>query len=459
MTLHHVAPNGGPGPGTELQPWDLATAETDVLPGDHVIIDGQYNQYFRPKVSGALGNPITYRAKSPAVHFSGAGLGVGWLKGVFEIVNVNHITTIGLGFKNSNYGGISVRGYCEGIEIWDTYFENCPVGVWATSTPEYGNQYGSVKNLKVSGTLCRTGGSAAVYLSGVDQFDIGYTDVDSMNGYAVVVRDGASNGNIHHSIVTNCKGGVSVACGASVINGIVIDSNFINMCVESGIFLNPTDGAINNSSLINNVSCKNVHNGLHLGNLGLRDGLKVINNTFALNGGQSIQCPEDNIELLKNIQINNNIVQGQWWFPLISQFANSCRNNLFTGTTFGVDYMVGDPMFNDPAGNDYTLKPGSLAEGTGDPEGAPATDINGYPREETDIGAYEDGSQPATLPPSPPSIPGGDPPVVDPPPNGDDPPVGPPPSDGGSSISLPLVAGGAVAVGVGMLVFAKKRRK
>ncbi len=63
---YYVSPTGSAGnPGTEVSPWSLAKANSDLTAGDTaILLNGSYSTQIAPSNSGTSGNPITYEAQN-----------------------------------------------------------------------------------------------------------------------------------------------------------------------------------------------------------------------------------------------------------------------------------------------------------------------------------------------------------------------------------------------------------
>ena len=87
--------------------------------------------------------------------------------------------------------------------------------------------------------------------------------------------------------------------------------------------------------------------------------------------------------------ISNSIVLG---FTLTSARGITAQYSRFDNQMDGTGNIVSDPLFVDPASENYHLQAGSPCMDSGTSEGAPSTDIDGTPRPQGagyDMGAYE----------------------------------------------------------------------
>lgn len=127
QTSFYVAPTGSnSNPGTFSQPWktiEYAANASQVKPGDTVYIRGGiYNEYIQQGISGAPGQPITYKnypGETPVITGSGT-----WR---WHILEQSHIRIEGLTFRDFQKGGIQIRARNDSItdvEIINCTFEN-----------------------------------------------------------------------------------------------------------------------------------------------------------------------------------------------------------------------------------------------------------------------------------------------------------------------------------------------
>jgi hypothetical protein len=123
-------------------------------------------------------------------------------------------------------------------------------------------------------------------------------------------------------------------------------------------------------------------------------GNKVWNNTVANNTINGIKTDLG----ASNTEVRNNIAYGNTG----SAFVNGGAGTIESNNLFGVD-----PLFMNPSGNDFKLKPDSRAVDAGAILSAVRTDLSGVARPQGrihDIGAYEFSGQPAASgPPAPPT--------------------------------------------------------
>ena len=163
----------------------------------------------------------------------------------------------------------------------------------------------------------------------------------------------------------------------------------------------------------NNIAYGNGFSGIHANNGSKMDIINntVYNNTRTGNGGNtgiSLQRTDD-MKIINNIAVSENNFGGK-----AIAFANSTNitidNNMVLGKVdndvAGADNgttIFEDPLFNNPANGDFSLKTGSPAINKAKKDLAPSNDYTGNERDsQPDLGAYESGSVAPPPPPPPP---------------------------------------------------------
>ena len=196
--------------------------------------------------------------------------------------------------------------------------------------------------------------------------------------------------------------------------------------VTAAVYVSSVPSGIQNLLIYNNILFTSTNSAPSNGFIFVNGGVNcwLYNNTLDANnqGGMGIQAGTG-----ANILIGNNIVSGMY-YPIVEQTAGiitGCDDNLYwynggpmyfyqaggfyflnqwMGWGYDTHAITASPGFNNEAGFDFSLQPGSAAMGTGANESAWfTTDITGAARPTAgawDIGAY---NPPVTLPPPPPA--------------------------------------------------------
>lgn len=155
--------------------------------------------------------------------------------------------------------------------------------------------------------------------------------------------------------------------------------------------------AIHNNLIVDNGECHGVY--IH----DTADSAALVVNNTLIGNEEALVVP--GAARAAGAYVGNNIVAGnRIGFRAVTDCGLSCpnfRNNLVynsmladyanTQNLEGVDGNIsGDPLFVDPANDDYSLQAESPAVGAGDPANAPDDDFNGDSRSGTpDMGAFE----------------------------------------------------------------------
>lgn len=229
------------------------------------------------------------------------------------------------------------------------------------------------------------------------QFEVRYNHIHH-GGYSTEgldVKDGSSNGTVHHNYIHDITS-VCLYLDAwdKVSENIEFHSNIIHDCEPyNGISLAAEQGGtIRNIRVYNNIIYRVKQNGVHIG-AGYHhpaENIFVYNNTFYENGytttgfGASIVIYNTQA---KNVVIRNNLgasTDAQIINP--AKIAATIENNLFirpqdkwNNETYGTNYVIGDPLFENAAARDFRLKAGSPAIGKATPATLPSVDFVGMP--------------------------------------------------------------------------------
>jgi hypothetical protein len=419
--------------GSAAAPWrTIQKAANTLVAGDTVYIRaGTYAERVQPQNSGSGGAYITFSADSGAVvTIDGSGISIpNGLDGLISIAGKSYIKISNLRVINSQGAGIRVDSASgtpsSNIVIQGNYTHNTVssgIGVWNSNhitvdgnQVELANNDGSQENLTIATT---------------DTFEIMYNHVHdggpgTNGGEGIDIKDGSSNGLVHHNQVDHIVNRVGILVDAWDKHeyNIEIYQNLIHHNANYGMSIgSEAGGLLETIKVYNNLIYSNYGYGITIRPDGsslhhpVKD-VTIINNTFANNGpvwggGMYIINPE-----VQNLILRNNLLSQNLEFQIVVDAvvpANQVTidHNLidgyrgYPGETYGTTYVTGNPKFTNPASNDFHLQFGSPAIDTGSLTGAPATDYasNLRPFNATgigtalpDIGAYEYGARGANI--------------------------------------------------------------
>ena len=420
--VYYVAPSGDDSnPGTETQPWrTIQKAANTLRAGDAVQIRaGTYRERVVPQNSGSDGNhQITYTAyPGETVTLDGSGVSVPVDEGLFYVTGLNYIQISGLRVIHSAYAGILIDNsghiIIEKNYTYDT--ASSGIGVW-------GSHHITIDGNEVE-LACSNGMQESLTVAGTDTFEAQGNHVhNGVAGYdkeGICVKDGAANGKVYRNHVHHTQAvGIYVDAWDKHSFNIEVFQNVVHDISSSGIALaSEQGGLLEHIRVYNNVSYHNKTTGLWLSGCcpgvashPLRD-LKIVNNTFYDNGwepwGGGIGI--DKNPGIQNVTIRNNLCSQNLSFQIavdaaVPTQALTVDHNLIDGyqggegEIYGGDPVVGNPLFVNPSGADFHLKPNSPVIDKGSPTGAPSDDFDGKRRPQDgdrdgiaafDIGAYE----------------------------------------------------------------------
>jgi len=418
---YYVAPSGhDSGPGTVGQPWrTLAKAAGAATAGDTVYIRaGTYNERLVPAHSGSAGAWITYVAypgETPVIDGTGVTLPAGW-GGLLEISGLSFVEIRGLRVQNAgpddNHAGILVEDSSH-VTIRDssTYdTASSGIGVWSS---DHVTVAGNTVEL-----ACNDGEQECITIAGTDVFEVRYNHVlnggpGSIGGEGIDVKDGSSNGTVHHNHVEGINRlGIYVDAWDKHTWNVDVYSNRVHGCGDDGIVLvSEAGGLLENVRVYNNVVYDNRYVGLEIANWGAPvpsrpiDGVEILNNTLHGNGwggwGGCILVDDPDAT---GVVIRNNVCSQNASFQVVVSPGVPMPvvdHNLIwsfvgeePGEIRGSAVVEAAPSFVNAAAGDFHLTAGSPAIDQGSPIAAPALDYDGGPRPQgaaTDLGAFEFG--------------------------------------------------------------------
>jgi len=442
MTTYYVAKTGNDtNPGTELHPFlTIQTAANISQAGDTVFVKaGIYNEKVTIKNSGSVGNWINFSAapgtSKDTVIIDGTNISnpIDW-DGLIVIKNSKFIKVYGFRVQNSTKSGIVVIGSANGGIKWShiTLENNHTYNTYNAGIQAYGGG----DNLIVDGNEIEGAANGGTGYFSQECLSIAY-NIDivevknntvhdcTMNGYGgggegIDLKDGVSNGLVHHNHVFNVVSvGIYIDAfsrhnyNIQVYNNIVHD---INRKWGIGLAAGCEHGGVlENVSFYNNIvyhcDLSGAYSELAYDGSTIRN-INFINNVF-FNNGVSHYYLAGGIYLkpiyvgMSNIRIANNIVNDNYAFEiavgswntipglvvennLIYPFRNNTNGQCVE--TKGINYVEASPLFVNDASADFHLLFGSPAINAGSSIDAPGIDFDGNPRpigEGYDIGAYE----------------------------------------------------------------------
>ena len=391
-------------PGTKGKPWKtIQKAADSMMPGDLAIVkDGDYDETVKTSRDGETGKRIIFKAASPNVKIKGFRINNAFTTvDGFTVVPRNSII-----LTKSNCEILNNHCIDSFIRItYDSNATNCLIkGNHVESTYPWGNDWPAIE---VWGN-----NNIAEYNEVGPSTD---TDAFRLFGHDNIIRHNYIH-NITHSkgskAHTDIFQNFSVR-GTEESYNIVFENNLI-MNNDAQLFMTENDGSktLHDFDIRNNII---VNNALQ-GNVGIPN-LRFYNNTcinFDPSNGFALfidQVP--NIKDCTGCQVFNNIfidgggvknttMMGAYYIKGDVKDYKCDYNYVARGAANGYAALTGnkeehginggDPMFVDPANNDYHLKPNSPAIN----KGATMTGFN-YDREGTvrpqgaawDMGAFE----------------------------------------------------------------------
>ena len=415
---YYVATNGNnSGQGTESQPWKtIQKAANTITAGDTVFIKaGVYNERVIANNSGSINNYIVYsHYQNDEVIIDGTGIswGSNW-NGLFDLSDKNYVQIIGLTIKNSDYAGIFLDNSAH-ITIKNNYTYNTyssGIGVWNSNTI-------TIENNEVE-LACNDGGEECISIANSNNCEILGNNVHNNGlgtngGEGIDIKEGSYNINVYQNEVHHLNNRLGIYADAwdSHTHHIDIYQNTVHHCSESGIAIaSESGGLLEQVSIYNNIVYYNKYGGIELGAwsdigfTGLKPikHIKIINNTCYQNGsydnGWGYGIVIDNPDA-EDVTIRNNICSNNSAQIAIKQIKNGgvVSHNLFngnntaSGTLYGDNSILQDPLFVNSSVNNFHLQSDSPAIDNGSPINAPNFDFENNNRPigtGYDIGAYE----------------------------------------------------------------------
>ncbi|HSW37361.1 MAG TPA: right-handed parallel beta-helix repeat-containing protein [Candidatus Saccharimonadales bacterium] len=244
------------------------------------------------------------------------------------------------------------------------------ISVYASSTPR-------ILHNQISGNAASRGGGGIVLAE---------------NSNSTISNNTIGSGNYVADPGTNTGGGIYISSATANVVNNVIRSNTAGIGGGIGILSNANITVTNNTIVKNQTTYTGASSAG--GGVFIVDNNSIVatfkNNILALNGSHQI------FEERKQATYTNNLIANDNSGLYFSYDAGSITNvNSFNGNSninSPSGNVSGNPQFDDPNNNVYTIQSSSPAKDTGTGSGAPAEDLRRARRpfgSEIDIGAYE----------------------------------------------------------------------
>jgi hypothetical protein len=362
---------------------------------------------------------------------------VGLDNGAFQIEGVSYVKVANFAVVNSHDAGITVRDssfidiinnstkgtFSSGIAVWDTMHN----GQASQHIRILGNTVTKATSWELASSDPRPGEAPheAISIAGAEDFEVAYNHVYDSDKEGIDIKETSKRGKVHHNLVHNIfRQGIYVDAWFGGISGIEISSNVVRDCHGAGLVLSVENGkSVEHVNIHNNLIFNNDGSGLYFSRWGVngpRRNIKIHDNVFYHNGyglpatGQTYYWMTGGLYLYStsvgDVSIANNIFSENRGFQIgfsdlfLKEFrswpaaavANGIEisGNLIDGhntvdapiesggnppdqvkiyAVQGDRAIFGDPLFREPAEEDFTLRRGSPAV-AGQIEAAPYAD-------------------------------------------------------------------------------------
>ena len=417
-TTFYVAKNGNDSNiGSESLPWlTIQKAANSLITGDSVLVkSGTYNERVIVQNSGTLNHFIVFsNYQNDVVTIDGNNIswGSSW-NGLFDVSDKNYIEIKGFRILNADYAGIWTENSAH-IRILNNYTYNTfssGIGIWDSNNI-------SIQNNEVE-LACNDGGQECITLANsfncqIFENNVHHNGPGNEGGEGIDAKAGSHDINIFENEVHHLNSRLGIYADAWDLHtyNINIYNNIIHHCSESGLAVaSENGGLIEYVNIYNNIIYHNQYGGIELGNWSDVNfpgpkpikHIKIINNTCYKNGdynngwGYGIVIDNPNAT---DIIIRNNICSENSAQLAIQQIGTTeiadhnliFGNNIATGTIYGSDSIVSNPLFVDANNFNFHLQNNSPAIDKGNSLDAPSSDFENNNRPlglNFDIGAFE----------------------------------------------------------------------
>jgi Right handed beta helix region len=296
--------------------------------------------------------------------------------------------------------------FSSGIAVWDTNHE----GKTTKNIRVIGNTITKATTWDLAAPDVERLGEApheAISIGGAINFEVAYNHVYANDKEGIDIKETSKHGRVHHNLVHNQgRQGIYVDAWFGVISEIEIYSNVVRSCQGAGLVLSVENGeSVENVNIHHNLIFNNDGSGLYFSRWGVdntRRNIQISNNVFYHNGygrpkgEQSYYWMTGGLYLystsIRDISIKNNIFSGnrgfqigyselfvrdgRSWLEVAREKDIQISANLINGDNtlgspiesggnpadqvniYAIDgdgAIFGDPLFRDPAHEDFTL--------------------------------------------------------------------------------------------------------
>jgi hypothetical protein len=409
-------------PGYEDSPWKtIQKAATAAKAGDRIIVrKGTYAERVQFNVSGKEGLPIVFEALGEVV-VKGPPALQHW-EAVLDIRKRSHLVVKGFRVQDSNWFGIGIHT-CDHVTVQGCATSNTQAsGIYARDSTEIVVD-GNDVTMACLYEGDKGGSQECISIASVKGFRVSNNKVHDTTGKkhggeGIDAKESAQDGVVEKNVVWNLpRLGIYVDSWNGLAKGIVVRKNTVHDC-SCGIAVSSEDGGtVEDLRIENNLVYANRERGIVVSawvKNGPKRNIAIVNNTAVANGnrkgnwGAGIAVEKTDVT---GLVIRNNVLSRNFGSPIEDASGKNPvvdRNLVDAGRKGGRDAkagtnLEGDPLFVDPENGDYRLQAGSPAINAGAAEGAPADDLEDWPRPYAggiDLGCYEAHPKGAKPPPA-----------------------------------------------------------